>query len=164
MFIKTEKFIIRRPNKSDYKKLLKLYQKKEVMKFIPNSDIDWDLEKVVNKIAKFQLDLIGINVIETINGEFIGEASIFLFGEVENAYEIGFIVDEIYWGKGYGTSICNALVKYCKNNLRARIVYARMFSDNIASQKVCSNNEMELIETISINAYSKRCTMAITFG
>ncbi|WP_409050322.1 GNAT family N-acetyltransferase [Sphingobacterium sp. 2149] len=55
---------------------------------------------------------------------------------------MGFIVDDFYWGKGYGTAaICNNLIKYCKNNLDAKIVYARMFSDNIASQKFCSNNK-----------------------
>ncbi|MEN5055866.1 GNAT family N-acetyltransferase [Sphingobacterium kitahiroshimense] len=146
MFIKTDKFIIRRPKKSDNKKLLSLYQKKEVMKFIPNSDIDWDVEKVENKITKFQFESIGINLIEPLNGDFIGEASIFLFAEDENAYEIGFIVDDMYWGNGYGTSICNALIKYCKNNLNAKKVYARMFSDNIASQRVCSNNNMTITE------------------
>lgn len=163
MFIKTDKFIIRKPEKSDYSKLLSLYQKKEVMKFIPNSDIDWDLEKVENKIAKFQFESIGINLIESLNGDFIGEASIFLFSEDENAYEIGFIVDDFYWGRGYGTAICKDLIKYCKNNLYARIVYARMFSDNIASQKVCSNNEMKLIDIIAIDDNRKRCTMTISF-
>lgn len=38
-----------------------------------------------------------------------------------------------------------------------------MFSDNIASQKVCSNNEMVLIETSAIDNDRKRCTMAISF-
>lgn len=95
------------------------------------------------------------------DGDFIGEASIFMFTEDVNAYEIGFIIDDCFWGKGYGTLICKALINYCKNILNARIVYARMYSDNIASQKVCSKNGMTLLDIKSIDANQKRYTMAI---
>lgn len=49
MFISTDELIIRCPNKIDFKKLLSLYQKKEVMKFIPCSNINWDLDEYSDK-------------------------------------------------------------------------------------------------------------------
>ena len=66
------------------------------MKFIPCSNINWDLEKIETKILKFKSDSIGINLVETLDGDFIGEASIFMFTEDVNAYEIGFIIDDCF--------------------------------------------------------------------
>ena len=163
MFIKTEKFIIRSPEKSDYHHLLKLYQKEKVMKFIPNALIDWDLKKVEDKILKFKQTTLGIHVIESCDGDFMGEGSIFMFPEDQEAYEIGFILDDSFWGNGYGSLVCRTLLTYCKEDLQAQRVYARMYDENIGSKRVCSICGMTPIETIQLGDDRQRTTMRITF-
>lgn len=163
MLIQEDKFIIRTPHQSDYPSFLTLYKKHKVMQYIPNSNLDWSIEKIEQKILKFNHDGIGINTVQALDGHFIGEASIFIYPEKPKSYEVGFILDDSAWGKGYGTLICKSLLQYCKETLHADRVYARMFSENIASQKVCLNNGMVHIDESLINGNMKRVTMLVTF-
>lgn len=143
MFIENSLFKISPPTKEDLISIRDLYTNLLVMKFIPNSSQIWNIQSVEAKIKKFQNDTIGIHVVKTHENEFIGEASIFSSTQAD-VYEIGFILHNSFWGKGFGTVICLMLIKYCINFLNARKVIARMYKENIASQKVCLNSGMHL--------------------
>lgn len=161
MHIRTDKFIITEPNITDVVSLTNLYRDKMVMKYIPNSQNQWSVLAVENKIAQFKLPDIGIHVVKTLNNIFIGEASIFNYS-ADNSFEIGFIVNKQYWGQGFGKEICKALLDYCINNIKAKKVFARMYKDNLASQKVCLANGMKPLEQTQEDKTKNRITYCYT--
>lgn len=161
MFIKNSLFTISPSTKEDIISLRNLYNNAEVMKYIPNSSQIWEVESVAEKISKFQKDSIGIHIVKTLNNNFLGEASIFNYPKL-NCYEIGFIIDQKFWGKGFGTLICSELIDYCINHLHAAKVFARMYSNNVASQKVCIKSGMKLFNPSEEDLLYDRLTFSFS--
>ena len=54
--------------------------------------------------------------------------------------ELGYFVDESYWGKGIATAAVKKLEKYCKEKLKMTRIEILMDSRNKASRKVAINS------------------------
>lgn len=74
-------------------------------------------------------------VIEKSSGEIIGSCG---FGRIEetNEIELGYLLAQKHWGKGYATEIAEATLDYGFNKLGFREIIALTDLENIASQKV----------------------------
>ena len=57
---------------------------------------------------------------------------------------IGYLIGETYWGKGYAIEVLTALVNYYKTQAKASILLAGVETDNIASIKVLEKCGFEI--------------------
>ncbi|MCM3707007.1 MULTISPECIES: GNAT family N-acetyltransferase [Cytobacillus] len=57
--------------------------------------------------------------------------------------EIGYWIGKPYWGKGYGTEACRAVVKYGFEELNHNRIYALAFTDNPGSWRIMEKSGMK---------------------
>ena len=160
MYLKHELFIIVEPTQTDILHLVALYNNASVMQFIPQKKILWNIKLVEEKINKFKNPPKGIYIIKSLDHKFIGEASVFQHHEPDTL-EIGFILHADFWNKGLGTLVCSALIDYCLHDLGTHRVIARMYKDNIGSQKVCRKAGMTLVKETTQDFTLNRLTYII---
>lgn len=70
------------------------------------------------------------------DNDFIGVCLARHFSYNPDQLEIGYTLSKRYWGKGIGTEVSRALVKYCFEKTANEEVVAVTDLDNIGSQKV----------------------------
>ena len=61
--------------------------------------------------------------------------------------EVGYIIDQAYWNKGYGTEVCQGLIDYAFSRLGCTELIARMYDQNMASVRVCEKLGFEYLLT-----------------
>lgn len=125
---------------SDINVLLSVYSKEENMKYISNGKYDWTVEELKGKYEKVNTDGYphgyGIFAVAA-DEDVIGEAGLFNSFGNKKILELGYIIDEKYWNKGYGTEICSGLLNYGFNVLGVEKVVARMYPENTGSIRIC---------------------------
>ncbi|WP_430883192.1 GNAT family N-acetyltransferase [Fusibacter sp. JL216-2] len=65
--------------------------------------------------------------------------------EGDDRYEIGFRLKRDQWNKGYGSELARGLIKYCKQTLKAKGVYAEVDTDNIRSCRIFDKLDFEKV-------------------
>jgi GrpB-like predicted nucleotidyltransferase (UPF0157 family)/RimJ/RimL family protein N-acetyltransferase len=77
-------------------------------------------------------------VFEKESGDFVGEAGLFhlLFDDTQPELELGYHLHKKFWGKGYGTELVKALVRWGFQHLSVNKLISTTYPDNVASQKV----------------------------
>ncbi len=136
----TKNLLIREIIPSDINVLLSVYSKEENMKHISNGKYDWTIEELKDKYEKVNTDGYpqGYGIFAVVaDGEIIGEAGLFNSFENEKILELGYILDNKYWNRGYGTEICSGLIDYGFNALVVDKIIARMYPENIGSIRIC---------------------------
>ena len=103
----------------------------------------------------------GIELKET--GALMGIIDVVGYNEGEP--EIGYILGESYWGHGYMTEACRAVVKYLLFEEDFKTIYAEAHKDNIGSNRVIEKCGFHFIkeynrpqsqskpEIVTVNAY-----------
>ena len=79
-------------------------------------------------------------VIEENSRKFVGNASINKCVVESGGYEIGFILKQDMWGKGYATEIAKFLVGHCRRDLNLKTVYATVDDDHPDSINVLTKS------------------------
>jgi len=136
----TKNLLIREIMPSDINVLLSVYYKEENMKYISNGKYDWTLEELKGKYEKVNTDGYpqGYGIFAVVaDGDIIGEAGLFNSFGNEKILELGYILDNKYWNRGYGTEICSGLLDYGFNVLGVDKIIARMYPENIGSIRIC---------------------------
>jgi len=150
MQIETERLLIREMIASDLEHLLKIYCNPLNMEFIPNSNYDWSLEKLQEKYDNANRNYLygfGTFTVEhKLSNAIIGEACFFNSFQDLRHLELGYILDNKFWGFGYGTEVCNSLINYGFEKLELEKITARMFATNIASARLSEKCGMKLID------------------
>jgi len=147
----TDRLIVRDISKEDIDPLLKIYEKKENMKFISDGRYGWSKEQLTEKYEKCNKNYnLGFGIfticLKDTTG-IIGEVGLFdSFGDPKKL-ESGYILDNIYWGQGFGKELCNGLIKYSFNELKIEKFISRMYAENIASVRLSEQCGMKRIET-----------------
>lgn len=115
MEIKTERLIIRYFNENDADDLYEYLSKKEVVKYEPYDVYTFD--KAVQE-AKRRTDNHKFYAVSLMNGKVIGNLY-FSKGEFDT-WELGYVFNNEYWGKGYATEAANEILKegFMKWNVR----------------------------------------------
>lgn len=69
-------------------------------------------------------------------GDFIGDAKIEWDIQDNPELEIGYILKEVYWGKGYGTMICAKLISLAEELFSTVDIIGIIDPDNAASKRL----------------------------
>lgn len=87
-----------------------------------------------------------------LDGQHIGEVFAYLS---EKEADIGWLIDKLYWGKGYATEAAKLLVEYLQTELNRTDIVAYCDERNIASQKVMKKIGMGFAGSNGIRTYEK---------
>ncbi|MHC5310387.1 GNAT family N-acetyltransferase [Myroides sp. LJL116] len=76
-------------------------------------------------------------------GRFIGHGKIVFYKNDPSMLEVGYVLDPGFWGKGYATAICRALVQKGLKHLPDLPIIALIDPENGASRKVLQKCDFE---------------------
>ncbi|MED7789045.1 GNAT family N-acetyltransferase [Francisella sp. 19X1-34] len=96
------------------------------------------------------------------NANFIGRVG-FGYAKELDSIEIGYVIDHMYWGKGYATEAVKTLLEWAKLNLKYKEIFALANIENMASIKVMQKVGMEyvdsrVLEKVKCDIYKKVLT------
>lgn len=132
---------------------LDFYNKDLVMKFVGNGCFNWTKEQLLLKVSKlFADELFGVHAIQLAeSNEVIGEFSVFKIADATDKVEIGYIINDKYWNKGYATELIKGSLAYLQNANTIKTVIARVNAENKASIHICKSLGFELTDTKVVN-------------
>ena len=114
----TERLVIKEITiEEELKALLAIYTQEENMKYIQSGRYDWTLQELKARYKATNEtgypEGYGVFVVK-MRGEnnIIGEAGLFNSFSDPGKMEVGYIIDQAYWNKGYGTEVCQGLIDY----------------------------------------------------
>lgn len=145
--IETKRLFFRTYAEEDKEKFTDLFTDKRVMKRVDEGISSREnAEKVWNKIREDFYPR-GIRSIWAVfrkgNSEYIGHATIIPMGSKNDDWEIGFILKQNKWGKGFGTEIAERLIEFSSKKLNLAEVYATVDDENIAAINVLKKTGMK---------------------
>lgn len=143
MFIVLNRLIIRNLKLEDVDDLHLVLSNPKVMRFIEKP---FTISETENFIKNFGLisppRVFGIELKDT--GRVIGHI---IFHKIEDSYEIGWIIGEEYWGRGYASQLTEALIEFAKSqNINALTIECHV--DNSISESIARKFNFMYISTI----------------
>lgn len=145
--MKSDKIIFRKPEEKDFDAFFKINSKTRNNLYKPSGPMNYeDAKKAFRELLNHWTENnFGAWKISEINNPEI----IIGFGGVENKMygndlrlNLGFRIDEKYWGKGYATEIAKNAIKFAFDELHKNEVYALVRPKNKASIKVLEKCKM----------------------
>jgi len=80
-----------------------------------------------------------------VDGDVVGNIGVVLFTDVyRKKIEIGYVMHEKYWGKGYATEAVRQMVDYSWKTFDVVKIFAGIFNFNKASMRVLEKNGFQL--------------------
>lgn len=128
----TERLLIRRFRPSDAEALYAYLSDEEVVHFEPYEVVSW--EEAVEEASRRASDSSFYAVCLRDSGQLIG--NLYLGQEEFEAWEIGYVFNRSYQGKGYATESASRLLRYAFEQLGARRVTAGCALQNPASWRL----------------------------
>jgi ribosomal-protein-alanine N-acetyltransferase len=133
MKLETKRTTLRTFQSSDFNSLRNLMTNNEVMKHTGFEEAK-PLSFIKEKLSQWEKSKDIWAVIEKENSQLIGW---FMLKETFSIHpELGFMIEQSYWNKGYATEVSILLLKVAKNQLHAHKVIATINPQNYASKKV----------------------------
>ena len=130
--IETERLTLKKLGIADKEQLIDLIgdsRVSETLSNVPHPYTDEDAEYWLNSVntSEFKLSIF-------LNSVLIG--GIGLTREEDGYCELGYWLGFEYWGKGYATEACYALLNYAKKNTSYKTFRANVYKGNTTSSKV----------------------------
>lgn len=155
LIIETERLILRPILESDVDGMFELDANPEVHKYLGNKPITTKAQAAdVIQVIRSQYQKNGIGrfaVVLKETNDFIGWAGLKLetntINNHQNYYDLGYRLQQNYWGKGYATESAKAWLNYGLNTLQLQKICAAASCDNTASNKILSKIGMTFIES-----------------
>ena len=139
MHLETERLIIRDFKLSDIDDLYEIFSDDEVMEYI---EPVYDRNKTLNFLKEFCIEHKG--AFACVNKENEKVIGYIIFNEYEDkVYELGWIFNKEYWGKGYAYESCDAVIKYAFSEMKIHKIFAETI-DNIKSVNLMKKLGMQL--------------------
>lgn len=139
MNLETERLIIRDFKLSDIDDLYEIFSDEEVMEYI---EPVYDRDKTFNFLKDFCIGHKG--AFACVNKENEKVIGYIIFNEYEDkVYELGWIFNKEYWGKGYAYESCDAVIKYAFSEMKIHKIFAETI-DNIKSVNLIKKLGMQL--------------------
>ena len=132
MKIETERLVLKKLVDTDKERLVSLIGDFMVSKTLSNVPYPYTLDDAdewlkISHNQKFNLNIF-------LNDDLIG--GIGLTPAEDDFYELGYWLGFEFWGKGYATEACKALLNYVKRNTSYKNFRANVYKGNTASSKV----------------------------
>ena len=154
LILKTERLILREMLVSDAEALFEMDSNPKVHQYLWNkpltnsSEVQSYIESVKNQYLENNIGRFVVVLKET--NELIGWAGIKYNTEMVNNkihfYDIGYRLNERFWGKGYASEASFAWLDYGFNVMKIKVMEAAAHSDNIASNKILLKIGLKMTE------------------
>ena len=139
MYLETDRLRIRDFKLSDIDDLYEIFSDEEVMEYI---EPVYDRNKTLNFLREFCIEHKG--AFACVNKENEKVIGYIIFNEYEDkVYELGWIFNKEYWGKGYAYESCDAVIKYAFSEMKIHKIFAETI-DNIKSVNLIKKLGMQL--------------------
>ena len=139
MNLETERLIIRDFKLSDIDDLYEIFSDDEVMEYI---EPVYDRNKTLNFLKEFCIEHKG--AFACVNKENEKVIGYIIFNEYEDkVYELGWIFNKEYWGKGDAYESCDAVIKYAFSEMKIHKIFSETV-DNIKSVNLMKKLGMQL--------------------
>ena len=154
LLLETERLILREMLPSDAVALFEMDCNPNVHKYLWNKpltsidEVDQYIEKVRNQYLENKIGRFVVVLKET--NELIGWAGLKYNTEIVNNkvdfYDIGYRLNEKFWGKGYASEASFAWLDYGFNVMKIKIMEAAAHTENIASNRILQKIGLEMTE------------------
>lgn len=147
MRILTDRLILRKYNLEDAENVLRIFNQKEVMKWIHGIPCPCSLNQLKKIFSKDDEEgAYYFAVVLKEKNKIIG--SIWLRHiEEETNYkiaELGYLIDKEEWGKGYATEAITSLISWGFKSLKLNKIYAKTCIENKPSRKILKKFNFKL--------------------
>lgn len=148
MIFETQRLVIRKLEFLDLEGFFKLESNPLVLQYATGEvktllECENELKELIEKYDKENNDFWIYTIERKSDKNFIGTVA--LVKDEEGNDEIGYRFIEEYWGNGYATEICEALIKYCKSIGMKKLIGC-VVDDNIASAKILERFNFKEVE------------------
>ncbi len=147
--LETERLYLRKINYSDTQEMFDNWcNDKEVCKYLP-----WNIHeniKVTENLVKMwieeykNIDTYRWMVVLKETNELLGTIDIVKQDKTNKVYEVGYCYKKSSWNKGYGTEALTRVIKFLFDDIKAYLVYAKHYENNIGSYKVMEKSNMKV--------------------
>ena len=158
IFLETNRIILRYMTKNDFGDLKMMLQNPKVMyaweKAFNENEIHQWLDKNLKMYEKYDL---GYFIIEDKNtGEITGQAAL-MPDSINNKkyYEIGYILKEEHWHKGYAAEAARVLAEYAFKDLKLEEIIFEIRPNNTKSRKVAEKMGAKICGTFTKTVFEK---------
>lgn len=147
----TERLFLRELTDADYPGLCRVFQDKEVTYYYDKTFTNEEIRVWLGwQLRNYDRDGFGIwAVVLKESGEMIGHSGISVrqFSD-EVVYEIGYMFEKAFWGRGYATEAAIACRELAFGVYGFDRVCSIIRTDNMASRAVARKNGMQIKETV----------------
>lgn len=159
IFVETERLILREIVAEDENALFEVDSNPQVNTYLGNNPVK-NIEQIRGVIQFIRQQYIdnGIGrwaMIEKKSNKFIGWSGLKLVKELTNNhinyYDLGYRLNQNYWGMGYATESAMACVDYGFKQLKQKEIFAMAHFENKASRHVIEKSGLKYIETFNEN-------------
>lgn len=154
LILETDRLILRELQLSDAEAFFAMDSNPNVHDYLWNKPVQI-LEETIEIIAFVRKQYIenGIGrfaIISKETNEFIGWAGLKFNTEMVNNkvnfYDIGYRLDEKFWGKGFASEATLAWLNYAFETMKIKTIEAAAHSENVASNKILQKIGMKMTE------------------
>ena len=157
--IETSHLILRPIQKNDTDRLHEMYCNPAVMKYIYDGNTftkEKTIERVDECLLHWKNNGFGVYMLIEKSTQLTAGYCVLRYFVNEHPYldgeiEIGYILDEPFWGKGYATEAVRACIQHGFEKHYFKKILATILPDNIASQKVVEKAGMIFTRDLPIH-------------
>ncbi len=155
LILETDRLILREFQLSDTEAFFAMDSNPKVHQYLWNKPVQKIAEtiEIIEFVRKQYIDN-GVGRFAMISKEsnkFIGWAGLKFNTEMVNNkvnfYDVGYRLDEKFWGKGYASEATFAWLKYAFETMKIKTIEAAAHSDNVASNRILQKIGMQMTET-----------------
>lgn len=139
--IETQRLILRELEETDTQEVHKYASDTEVTKYVPfGPNTLKQTEEFVRMCIKYQYQKDRVDfelaVIEKKDSKLIGACGLHISDREYREGWIGYSLNKMCWGNGYGTDIAKTLLDIGFSQLKLHRIYATCHPDNLSSEKI----------------------------
>jgi RimJ/RimL family protein N-acetyltransferase len=162
LILETNRLILRELKLSDAEAFFAMDSNPKVHQYLWNKPVQKKEETIeIIEYVRKQYSDNGIGrfaMISKETNEFIGWAGLKYNTEMVNNkinfYDIGYRLDEKFWGKGYASEASFAWLKYAFETMNVKTMEAAAHADNVASNRILQKIGMQMTEHYLENGVS----------
>ena len=155
LILETDRLLLREMKLSDAEALFEMDRNPKVHEYLwntPLTDVN-EVKNIINSVQEqYKQNKIGrfVMVLKETQ-ELIGWAGLKFNTEMVNNkihfYDIGYRLDEKFWGKGYASEASFAWLDYGFKTMKIPVMEAAAHTDNIASNRILQKIGLQMTET-----------------